>query len=125
MEMKKIAPEPKQNFEAQLGYYVLYDKRNKKFVTLREFLRKRVNYPYLNSRMKSKIAKERIKQRPWYQNPIYSMGVINQQRAIQEIEKNSKLGKTLIKQEFFTIQFVLEEAIERIDKAIIEITGGA
>jgi hypothetical protein len=99
--------------EEQLELPAGYSADGSRMVSLREVLSPDVptaDFPQLAPEQKAALTAERIRRQPKFKLGMVGAGIIDKERAIQEVKAQSDVGRTLIEIEQRTINHLIKKA---------------
>ena len=88
---------------------------NGQWLSLREVIEEepaRLSFIQLSPEQQSKLVAERIRQRPQFNVGILGLGTLDRERAINEVQAQTSIGRTLIDIEQRMIKILIERARE-------------
>jgi hypothetical protein len=87
-------------------------------VSLQDYVqsdRDRLSFTALSEDQRTDLAARRIEMLPTYEIATIGAGVVNKERAIDEVRSRSKLGRTLIEIQTRVVTHLIDEASKRKD----------
>ena len=91
-----------------------------RWITLREFTEERMaalSFSNLSEQLsadhQAELVGERLTHSPDFEVAVIGLGIVNQERALQEVREQTPAGRTLINIELRTIARLIERASER------------
>jgi len=111
------------DMKVQLDMHAGFDEETNEKLTLREILKsgKEIDFKTMSLNKKAEIVNSRFKLKHDFLANIFGVGVIDQERALKEVKKQSKIGIYIIESECKIINRVLEEAKSRIEKGVLQL----
>ena len=87
-----------------------------RLVSLREYVEgghKALSFSALTPDQRAEVAARRIEMQPDYEIATIGAGVVNKERAVDEVRTQTKLGRRLTQIETRVIMHVIDEAMKR------------